>query len=148
MTTVPLRLEGGGARSAASYVLAHVYQGTTQGVTVQQALDSALHSEPRLSPEDAALCTELVYGTLRAVIRIDWLLARRLRKPQRVPLLVRMVLRVAAYELRHRVDVPYRVVINEAIETAKRFGSEHGHTYVNGVLDRAAVEWRKVESGQ
>ncbi|KLD12583.1 antitermination protein NusB, partial [Xanthomonas perforans] len=44
-------------------------------------------------------------------------------------------------------DVPYRVVINEAIETAKRFGSEHGHTYVNGVLDRAAVEWRKVESG-
>ncbi len=51
-----------------------------------------------------------------------------------------------AYELRYRLDVPYRVVINEAIESAKRFGSNMA-TYVNGVLDRAAVEWRKVESG-
>jgi len=57
------------------------------------------------------------------------------------------VLRIAAYELRHRIDVPYRVVLNEAIETSKRFGAEHGHTYVNGVLDRAALEWRPVEAG-
>jgi N utilization substance protein B len=58
----------------------------------------------------------------------------------------RAVLRIAAYELRYRPDVPYRVVINEAIETTKRFGSEHGHTYVNGVLDHAAADWRKVEA--
>ena len=36
-------------------------------------------------------------------------------------------------------------MINEAIETTKRFGAEHGHTYVNGVLDRAATEWRAQE---
>ena len=58
----------------------------------------------------------------------------------------RAVLRIAAYELRHRIDVPYRVVINEAIETTKRFGSEHGHTYVNGVLDHAAAQWRAAEA--
>lgn len=69
------------------------------------------------------------------------------RSVEEVDAIERAVLRVAAYELHYRLDVPYRVVINEAIETAKRFGSEHGHTYVNGVLDRAAVEWRKVESG-
>ena len=57
----------------------------------------------------------------------------------------RAVLRLAAYELLHRPDVPYRVVLNEAIEIAKRFGSEHGHTYVNGVLDRASADWRAVE---
>ena len=57
----------------------------------------------------------------------------------------RAVLRIAAYELRQRRDVPYRVVINEAIETVKRFGAEHGHTYVNGVLDHAAAAWRAVE---
>ncbi|MFC0676936.1 transcription antitermination factor NusB [Lysobacter korlensis] len=57
----------------------------------------------------------------------------------------RAALRIAAYELRMRADVPYRVVINEAIESVKRFGAEHGHTYVNGVLDRAAAEWRAVE---
>ncbi len=59
----------------------------------------------------------------------------------------RAVLRIAAYELRHRPDVPYRVVINEAIEIAKRFGAEHGHTYVNGVLDHAAADWRAAEVG-
>src|SRR4249919_808656 len=67
------------------------------------------------------------------------------RDIEQVDPIERAVLRIAAYELRERRDVPYRVVINEAIETVKRFGSEHGHTYVNGVLDHAAVAWRPVE---
>lgn len=57
----------------------------------------------------------------------------------------RATLRIAAYELRHRPDVPYRVIINEAIEVARRFGSEHGHTFVNGVLDKLAAQWREAE---
>ena len=57
----------------------------------------------------------------------------------------RAILRLSAYELRWRLDVPYRVVLNEAIEVAKRFGAEHGHTYVNGVRDKAAKEWRVAE---
>jgi transcription antitermination protein NusB len=57
----------------------------------------------------------------------------------------RAMLRIAAYELQHRIDVPYRVIIDEALKAVKRFGSEHGHTYVNGVLDRAAAEWRALE---
>lgn len=60
----------------------------------------------------------------------------------------RAVLLIAAYELRHRPDVPYRVVINEAIETSKRFGADQGHTYVNGVLDKAAADWRTTEMQQ
>ncbi len=57
----------------------------------------------------------------------------------------RAALRLGAYELKHRIDVPYRVVINEAIEGTKRFGAEHGHTYVNGVLDKLAAQWRGPE---
>jgi len=57
----------------------------------------------------------------------------------------RAALRLAAYELRHRIDVPYRVVINEAIEVTKRFGAEHGHTYINGVLDKFAARERSAE---
>ena len=57
----------------------------------------------------------------------------------------RAVLRLGAYELIHRIDVPYRVVINEAIETTKRFGADFGHTYVNGVLDKLAAQSRSVE---
>lgn len=58
----------------------------------------------------------------------------------------RAALRLGAYELKHRPDVPYRVVLNEAVELAKRFGAEHGHTYVNGVLDKLARQWRPAES--
>lgn len=48
------------------------------------------------------------------------------------------VLRIGAYELSHQLEVPYRVVINEAVELAKRFGAEQSHKYVNGVLDKIA----------
>lgn len=49
----------------------------------------------------------------------------------------RAVLRLAAYELRERLDVPYKVAINEAIELAKAFGADDSHRFVNGVLDKA-----------
>ena len=97
---------------------------------------------------DLAYFENLLRGVLDNRKDLDAALAPYVdRDVEDIDAIERAVLRVAAYELRYRLDVPYRVVINEAIETAKRFGSEHGHTYVNGVLDRAAVEWRKVEAG-
>ena len=55
------------------------------------------------------------------------------------------VLLLAAYELLDRIETPYRVVINEAVELAKAYGGTDGHKYVNGVLDRLATELRAVE---
>lgn len=96
---------------------------------------------------DLGYFENLLRGVLDHRTELDQALLPYLdRSVEEVDAIERAVLRLAAYELHHRLDVPYRVVINEAIETAKRFGSEHGHTYVNGVLDRAAVEWRKIES--
>ncbi|HET8731936.1 MAG TPA: transcription antitermination factor NusB [Moraxellaceae bacterium] len=57
----------------------------------------------------------------------------------------RAILRIGTYEMLHRIDVPYRVVINEGIELAKDFGATESHKYVNGVLDRVAKEHRKLE---
>lgn len=54
-------------------------------------------------------------------------------------------LRIGAYELKHRLDVPYRVVLNEAIELAKTFGASESHKYINGVLDQLAVSLRPHE---
>jgi N utilization substance protein B len=54
---------------------------------------------------------------------------------------------IALYELQHRLDVPFRVVISEAVELAKRFGATDGHKFVNGVLDRAANTLRPGERG-
>ena len=48
------------------------------------------------------------------------------------------ILRLAVYELQFEVDVPYKVVINEAIEVAKVFGADESHKYINGVLDKIA----------
>ncbi|MGD8497611.1 MAG: transcription antitermination factor NusB [Chromatiales bacterium] len=57
----------------------------------------------------------------------------------------RAILRIAAYELESRPDVPYRVVVNEAVELAKKYGAEQSHRFVNGVLDKLAHELRAVE---
>ncbi len=55
------------------------------------------------------------------------------------------ILRLATWELSTRIDVPYRVVINEGIELAKTFGATDGHKYVNGVLDKLALRLRGAE---
>ena len=58
----------------------------------------------------------------------------------------RAILRLGAYELIEHPEIPYRVVINEAVELAKTFGAEKGHRYVNGVLDKAARAIRPLET--
>ena len=58
----------------------------------------------------------------------------------------RAILRIGVYEMLHHPEIPFRVVINEAVELAKTFGAEKGHRFVNGVLDRFSKEARKHEA--
>lgn len=58
----------------------------------------------------------------------------------------RVVLRIGAFELLHCPELPFRVVLDECVDLAHRFGSEQGHAYVNAVLDRAARSWREQET--
>ena len=55
------------------------------------------------------------------------------------------LLRMGVYELRDRIDVPYKVVLNEAVALAKKFGATESFRYVNGVLDKVARELRELE---
>lgn len=57
----------------------------------------------------------------------------------------RAVLRLATYELLYRLDIPFRVCINEAVQLTRKFGAEEGHAFVNGVLDKAAHTLRAAE---
>ena len=57
----------------------------------------------------------------------------------------RTLLRMGTFELAKRQDVPYKVVINEAVALTKKFGATDGHKYINGVLDKVARALRKVE---
>lgn len=60
----------------------------------------------------------------------------------------RAILLIAAFEFSHQPDIPYRVVINEAVELAKRYGGTDGHKYVNGVLDKLAMSLRPREAAR
>lgn len=57
----------------------------------------------------------------------------------------RNLLRMGTFELKERIDVPYKVVINEAVSLAKKFGATESHRYINGILDKVASELRTVE---
>lgn len=74
---------------------------------------------------------------------LDGLLAPHLERPfDDIDLVEKAVLRLGAYELRFRTDVPYKVAINEAIELAKAFAADDSHKFVNGVLDKAVKDLR------
>lgn len=57
----------------------------------------------------------------------------------------RAILRIGVYELEFHLEVPYKVVLNEAVELSKTFGAEHGYQYVNAVLDKIAAKLRATE---
>jgi transcription antitermination protein NusB len=122
-----------------------IYAWQMSGGTAEQVIAQFAHEQAH-EIADLAYFEDLVRGVLQHRTDIDGALASFLdRGVEEVDPIERASLRIAAYELRHRPDIPYRVVINEAIDTTKRFGSEHGHTYVNGVLDHAAADWRAAE---
>ncbi len=113
----------------------------------EQALIAEFAHEQAHEIADLEYFEDLVRGVLRHVAELDAALSEHLdRTVEEIDMIERAALRIAAYELIHRPDVPYRVVINEAIDSTKRFGSEHGHTYVNGVLDKAALALRGPEA--
>ena len=88
----------------------------------------------------------LLHGVIVEAAALDAVLARHVdRKTTRLSPIEHAALLIGAYELSHCIDIPYRVVINEAVELAKSFGGTDGHKYVNGVLDKAAADLRPVE---
>jgi N utilization substance protein B len=147
----PIRTDGidPAARSRARRrALQALYAWQVSGSSIPQVINQFQH-EQDMEVADQEYFEALVKGVAEHQASLDAKLAAYLdRGIEQVDPIERAVLRIAAFELLHRVDVPYRVVLNEAIETAKRFGSDHGHTYVNGVLDRAAAEWRPGEAAQ
>lgn len=122
-----------------------VYAWQMAGAKAPEVIAQFAHEQAH-EVADLAYFEDLVRGVDAHCAELDHALAPFLdREIEQVDPIERAALRIAAYELLKRPDVPYRVVINEAIETVKRFGAEHGHTYVNGVLDHAAAQWRAVE---
>jgi N utilization substance protein B len=131
-------------RRAAQAVYAWQVGGNPMALVIEE-----FRHEQDMEIADLEYFEDLLRGVEKHCAEIDEALAPFLdREMAQVDPIERAVLRLAAYELHHRPDVPYRVVLNEAIEVAKRFGAEHGHTYINGVLDKAAKTWRGSEAAR
>ena len=99
-------------------------------------------------PADATLFEELVQGAVRQQAELDGIIAPALSAEwplDRLEMILRAILRVAAFELAHRIDVPVRVVITEYVDIAHAFftGKEPG--LINGVLDRLGRQLRPTE---
>jgi len=123
-----------------------VYAWQLAGAPIESLL-AQFRSEQDMEIADLAYFEELVSGVVTHCAQLDEAFQEYLdREVAQVDPIERAVLRIATYELIHRLDVPYRVVINEAIETTKRFGADHGHSYINGVLDKAAAKYRAAET--
>jgi N utilization substance protein B len=109
-------------------------------------IDAHVREQPEFGKADAAHFDALLHGCISEAADIDALLARHVdRRTSELSPVEHAVLMIGVYELTHCVDIPYKVAINEAVELAKAFGGTDGHKYVNGVLDKAAVDLRPAE---
>lgn len=116
------------------------------GRTDLAAIDAHMREHEGFERSDSQHFDTLLHGCAREAATLDAVLARHAdRKTSEMSPVEHGVLLIGAYELAHCADVPYKVAINEAVELAKTFGGTDGHKYVNGVLDKAALDLRPAE---
>ena len=109
-------------------------------------IDAHMREQEGFDKCDSAHFDALLHGCIAEASAIDAVLAKHVdRKTTELSPIEHGVLMIGAYELSHCVAIPYKVAINEAVELAKSFGGTDGHKYVNGVLDKAALDLRPVE---
>jgi transcription antitermination protein NusB len=125
-----------------------LYQWQMTGHNVQDVLNQFLTTQD-VSRADLDYFQELLTSIPGSVDKLDAALEPFMeRRMKEVDPVERAILRLSAYELISRPDIPYKVVINEAIDLTKKFGADQAHRFVNGVLDKAVKELRKLETGQ
>ena len=131
---------------ARELALQGVYQWrVTAGDAAQ--IEKQIHAEKNLGRYDKELFSKLLRGALSQHASLEVLLTPHLDRPLAELSPVEFsVLLLGAFELSQHLEVPYKVVINEAVELAKTFGGTDGHKYVNGVLDKLAPQVRAAEA--
>jgi transcription antitermination protein NusB len=130
---------------ARRYAMQALYQWDLSGSDLPLIRRQFLEAED-FSRADTKYFIELLSEAPKSIDIIDENISAFIDRPfGQLDPVERAVLRLATYELLYRVDIPYRVIINEAVQLSKKFGAEQGHTFVNGVLDKAAHKLRAAE---
>lgn len=130
------------ARRAALHVF-YQYQITNKPIP---DLAEEVLADPHIGNIDLDYYRRIVHKAADQLTVIDELISPVTDRPlEDISPLELAILRLAIFELRICMDTPYRVVLNEAIELAKKYGAEDSHKYINGVLDKLLIKLRSVE---
>lgn len=132
-------------RKARELAVQAVYSWQMSGNAVEQ-IELSMATNINMDKVDMGFFQELLRAVVKDTDKLDLAIKPYLgRLPEELDPVEKAILRISTYELIARMDVPYKVVINEAIELAKSFGAEESHKFINGVLDKAVKTLRKHE---
>ena len=132
-------------RRAREFALQGIYQWLLSGNTIP-VIEDHLGQVSGFDKADRELFTGLLRGTVNNADALQTEFAPFIhRAVHELSPVERAILLLATQELKHDVETPYRVIINEAIELAKSYGGTDGHRFVNGVLDKLAAQLRATE---
>ena len=135
-------------RKARHFGLQALYQWTLSGASPSD-IEAEFRVDNDFRHTDGEYFSAVLRGVVHDVEGLELLFEHALdRKLDELDPIERNLLRLGTFELRDRIDVPYKVVISEAVALAKKFGATDSHRYINGVLDRVARELRQAELAQ
>ena len=141
----PIKGKTAKRRKARSLAMQALYQWHMAGQSINE-IEAQFRVDNDFAAVDGGYFRELLHGVPSLKTELDELLVPCLDRPlDELDPVELAILRLSTFELRNRVDVPYRVVINEGIELAKVYGATDGHKFVNGVLDKLAPQLREAE---
>ena len=134
-----------GRSNARKKALQALYQWHLSGNDLSE-IETQFHEEQNMDKVDTEYFHTLLHSVPAEVTSLDQLVAQYSdRTDSEIDPIEQSILRLSAYEIKNRIDIPYKVVISEAITLAKLFGSDKSHAFVNSILDKLAKDLRKVE---
>ncbi len=134
-------------RKAREFALQGLYQRQLTGDPVE-AIEAQLREHEDFAKIDDEHFVAMLRGSIGDAANLESRIQPCLDRPlQELSPVERAILLLATYEFVHHLEIPYRVIINEAIELAKCYGGTDGYKYVNGVLDKLAASVRTLEVG-
>ncbi|RLA44450.1 MAG: transcription antitermination factor NusB [Gammaproteobacteria bacterium] len=132
-------------RKARHLLVQALYQWQVGGDSIGN-IEAQFYADDKLRRADKSYFSELLHAIPAHVDELDKTFGEFLDRDQSALDPVSLaILRMSTYELLYRIDLPYKISINEAINLAKTFGPTDAHKYINGVVDRVAARTRQVE---
>lgn len=139
------RANPGARRKARHYAVQALYQWEMAGASLNN-IEAEFLADNDMNHVDVEYFRDILKGVPSNLSELDEMLVPCLsRDMAEVTPVEKAILRLAAFELAHRIDVPYKVVINESVELSKKFGATESHKFINGALDQLAQTVRIVE---